>query len=59
MLCIKAYHENRRENNRDVILIPISAHGTNPASAIMAGFKVVVTKCDDAGNIDVNDLKRK
>ncbi|HEV8080914.1 MAG TPA: aminomethyl-transferring glycine dehydrogenase [Chitinophagaceae bacterium] len=59
LLCIKAYHENRKESNRDVILIPISAHGTNPASAIMAGFKVVVTKCDDAGNIDVNELKEK
>lgn len=59
LLCIKAYHENRKEINRNVILIPISAHGTNPASAVMAGFKVVVTKCDDAGNIDVNDLKEK
>ncbi len=57
LLSIKAYHENRKDNYRNVILIPISAHGTNPASAVMAGFKVVVTKCDDAGNIDVNDLK--
>jgi glycine dehydrogenase len=40
-----------------VIIIPISAHGTNPASAVMAGFKVVVTKCDESGNIDVEDLK--
>ncbi|CAN5255670.1 aminomethyl-transferring glycine dehydrogenase [soil metagenome] len=59
LLCIKAYHENLGNNNRDVILIPVSAHGTNPASAVMAGFKVVVTKCDEAGNIDVNDLKEK
>jgi glycine dehydrogenase len=59
LLSIRAYHENRKEDHRNVILIPISAHGTNPASAVMAGFKVVVTKCDDAGNIDVNDLKEK
>lgn len=57
LLAIKAYHENNNGKNRNVILIPISAHGTNPASAVMAGFKVVVTKCDDAGNIDVADLK--
>ena len=59
LLSIRAYHESRKEDHRNVILIPISAHGTNPASAVMAGFKVVVTKCDDAGNIDVNDLKEK
>ena len=59
LLCIKAYHENRKDDHRDVILIPISAHGTNPASAVMAGFKVVVTKCDDEGNIDMNDMKEK
>ena len=57
LLSIRAYHEDKKESHRNVILIPISAHGTNPASAVMAGFKVVVTKCDDAGNIDVNDLK--
>jgi glycine dehydrogenase len=57
LLTIRAYHAHRNEANRDVILIPISAHGTNPASAVMAGFKVVVTKCDEAGNIDVEDLK--
>ncbi len=57
LLCIRAYHEYRKETGRNVILIPISAHGTNPASAVMAGFKVVVTKCDEAGNIDVADLK--
>jgi glycine dehydrogenase len=57
LLAIKRYHESRNEGNRNVILIPISAHGTNPASAVMAGFKVVVTKCDDQGNIDVADLR--
>ena len=57
LLTIKAYHEDRKEGHRNIILIPISAHGTNPASAVMAGFKVVVTKCDEAGNIDVEDLR--
>ncbi len=56
LLTIKAYHADRKDEHRNIILIPISAHGTNPASAVMAGFKVVVTKCDDAGNIDVADL---
>lgn len=58
LLAIKAYFAARNETNRDVMLIPISAHGTNPASAVMAGFKVVVTRCDEAGNIDVEELKR-
>ncbi|MGI8633789.1 MAG: aminomethyl-transferring glycine dehydrogenase, partial [Segetibacter sp.] len=58
LLAIKGYHEDRNEAHRNVILIPISAHGTNPASAVMAGFKVVVTKCDEAGNIDVEDLRK-
>ncbi len=58
LLAIRAYHEDRNEVHRNVILIPISAHGTNPASAVMAGFKVVVTKCDEAGNIDVQDLRK-
>lgn len=58
LLAIKGYHEDRKEAHRNVILIPISAHGTNPASAVMAGFKVVVTKCDEAGNIDVEDLRK-
>ncbi|RYY69654.1 MAG: glycine dehydrogenase (aminomethyl-transferring) [Chitinophagaceae bacterium] len=57
LLTIKAYHEDRKDGHRNIILIPISAHGTNPASAVMAGFKVVVTKCDEAGNIDVEDLR--
>ena len=56
LLTIKAYHEHRKEAHRNIILIPISAHGTNPASAVMAGFKVVVTKCDEAGNIDMADM---
>ncbi|MDO9373825.1 MAG: aminomethyl-transferring glycine dehydrogenase [Ferruginibacter sp.] len=59
LLTIRAYHESRGEAHRNVVLIPISAHGTNPASAVMAGMKVVVTKCDEAGNIDVTDLKEK
>lgn len=57
LLTIKKYHQHHNQLHRNIILIPISAHGTNPASAVMAGFKVVVTKCDEAGNIDVNDLK--
>lgn len=59
LLTIRAYHAARNEAHRNIVLIPISAHGTNPASAVMAGFKVVVVKCDDAGNIDVADLKAK
>lgn len=57
LLTIRAYHADHNEAHRDIILIPISAHGTNPASAVMAGFKVVVTKCDEAGNIDVEDMR--
>ncbi|MEO6406768.1 MAG: aminomethyl-transferring glycine dehydrogenase [Ferruginibacter sp.] len=56
LMAISAFHAERKEQHRNIILIPISAHGTNPASAVMAGFKVIVTKCDEAGNIDVNDL---
>jgi glycine dehydrogenase len=59
LLTIRAYHEARKDAHRNVVLIPISAHGTNPASAVMAGFKVVVVKCDDAGNIDVVDMQAK
>jgi glycine dehydrogenase len=59
LLTIRAYHSARKDDHRNVVLIPISAHGTNPASAVMAGFKVVVVKCDDAGNIDVADIKAK
>jgi glycine dehydrogenase len=59
LLVIRRYHERRGEGNRDICLIPQSAHGTNPASAVMAGLKVVVVDCDDSGNIDVADLRRK
>jgi glycine dehydrogenase len=56
LLTMRAYHAHRKDTHRNIILIPISAHGTNPASAVMAGFKVVVTKCDDEGNIDMADM---
>ena len=59
LLAIRAYHEARNDAHRNVVLIPISAHGTNPASAVMAGFKVVVVKCDEAGNIDMTDMLEK
>jgi glycine dehydrogenase len=59
LLAIRAYHESRGDSHRDVCLIPTSAHGTNPASAVIAGFKVVIVACDAQGNIDIEDLKRK
>ena len=59
LMVIRAYHESRGDSHRNVALIPSSAHGTNPASAVMAGMKVVVTKCDERGNIDVADLRAK
>jgi glycine dehydrogenase len=59
LLVIRAYHASRKESNRDVCLIPQSAHGTNPASAVMAGMKVVVVKTDPNGNIDIDDLRAK
>jgi glycine dehydrogenase len=59
LLVIRAYHEDRGESHRDVCLIPSSAHGTNPASAVMAGMKVVVVKVADDGSIDMADLKAK
>jgi glycine dehydrogenase len=59
LLIIRAYHRGRGDTQRDVCLIPSSAHGTNPASAAMAGMRVVVVKCDDHGNVDVEDLKAK
>jgi glycine dehydrogenase len=59
LLTIRAYLDSKGEQDRDVILIPISAHGTNPASAVMAGFKVVVVKALDNGYIDVEDLRAK
>ncbi len=59
LLTIRAYHESRGDLHRDICLIPTSAHGTNPASAVVAGLKVVPVACDAQGNIDVNDLKKK
>jgi glycine dehydrogenase len=59
LLVIRAYHRSRGQSGRDVCLIPISAHGTNPASAVMAGMKVVVVACDVQGNIDIGDLRAK
>jgi glycine dehydrogenase len=57
MMVIRAYHENRGEGHRNIVLIPASAHGTNPASAVMAGLIVKVVPCDDMGNIDTSALK--
>ncbi len=59
LMVIRAYHESRGDHHRNICLIPSSAHGTNPASAVMAGMKVVVTKADENGNIDVEDLREK
>ena len=59
LMVIRAYHQSRGDYNRNIALIPSSAHGTNPASAVMAGMQVVVVKCDEQGNIDVEDLKAK
>jgi glycine dehydrogenase len=59
LLVVRAYHRDRGEEERDVVLIPSSAHGTNPASAVMAGMRVVVVACDEAGNVDLADLRRK
>ncbi|WP_293136017.1 aminomethyl-transferring glycine dehydrogenase [Microcoleus sp. bin38.metabat.b11b12b14.051] len=59
LLVIRQYHEHRGESHRNICLIPQSAHGTNPASAVMAGMKVVAVECDSQGNIDVADLQKK
>jgi glycine dehydrogenase len=59
LMVIRAYQKDKGEGKRNVVLIPSSAHGTNPASAVMAGMKVIVVKCDELGNIDTDDLKRK
>ncbi len=59
LMVIRAYHESRGDAHRDICLIPSSAHGTNPASAVMAGMKVVVTKSTPEGNIDIDDLREK
>lgn len=59
LMVIRAYHKSRGDHHRNIALIPSSAHGTNPASAVMAGMKVIVVKCDEQGNIDLADLKEK
>ena len=59
LMTIRAYHRDRGDAKRDVVLIPSSAHGTNPASAAMAGLKVVVTACDSNGNVELGDLRKK
>ncbi len=59
LLVIRAYHRDRGDTDRDVCLIPVSAHGTNPASAVMAGMKVVAVACDERGNVDLADLAQK
>lgn len=59
LLVIREYLKNKGESHRNICLIPSSAHGTNPASAIMAGMKVIIVKCDEKGNIDIEDLKKK
>jgi len=59
LLAIRRYHLSRGDKDRDVCLIPVSAHGTNPASAVMAGMRVIGVKCDDQGNIDVADLRAR
>src|SRR5207249_8228332 len=57
LLVIRAYHQQRGESRRDICLIPVSAHGTNPASATMAGLKVVPVDCDEQGKVDLADLE--
>ena len=59
LMAIRRYHQARGEGHRDICLIPSSAHGTNPASAVMAGMKVVIVACDDNGNVDMDDLRAK
>ncbi|MCC6138057.1 MAG: aminomethyl-transferring glycine dehydrogenase [Bdellovibrionaceae bacterium] len=59
LMVIRKYHQERGDAHRNICLIPSSAHGTNPASAVMAGLNVVVVKCDDAGNVDMTDLQAK
>ncbi len=59
LMVIRAYHISNNEGHRNICLIPTSAHGTNPASAVMAGMEVVLVKCDELGNIDIEDLREK
>lgn len=58
-MAIKKYFESKGQHHRNICLIPISAHGTNPASAVLVGMKVVPILCDKNGNIDVDDLQKK
>ena len=59
LLAIKRYHESRAQGHRDIVLIPSSAHGTNPATAALAGLKVMIVECDNSGNVDIADLRVK
>merc|ERR1719471_2497170 len=59
LMAIKKYHESRGEGHRNICLIPTSAHGTNPASAVMCGLKVVPIPCDERGNIDIEAVKSR
>ncbi len=59
LLVIRKYHKNRNDSKRNIVLIPSSAHGTNPASASLNGLKIIIIKCDNEGNIDIQDLKEK
>merc|ERR1712232_231328 len=59
LMTIRAYHQSRGDHHRNVCIIPVSAHGTNPASAVMAGMKIVSVSTDDQGNVDIDDLKGK
>jgi glycine dehydrogenase len=59
LMVIRAYHKSRGDDHRNIALIPSSAHGTNPASAVMAGMEVVVVRCDEQGNVDIEDLRSK
>lgn len=59
LMAIKKYHESRGDFHRDVCLIPVSAHGTNPASAALCNMKIIVVQCDAQGNVDLEDLKTK
>jgi len=59
LLVIRAYHESRGDDQRDICIVPVSAHGTNPASSVSAGFRVVTVTCDEKGNIDLDDLRAR
>merc|ERR1711871_854307 len=59
LMAIRAYHQANGDHHRNVCVIPVSAHGTNPASAVMSGMKIVTCKTDEQGNVDIEDLKAK